>query len=44
MGGDYGRLTGLVNGAVVSTPLADVVAGQKALDPWMLELAGVLAA
>lgn len=44
IGGTHGHLTGLVNGAVVSTPLADVVAGQKALDPWLLELAGVLAA
>jgi 6-phosphofructokinase 1 len=41
--GGYGVLTGLVGGDVISTPLADVVGKQKGLDPWMLELARVLA-
>jgi 6-phosphofructokinase 1 len=42
--GKHGLLTGLVSGGVVSTPLAEVVARTKELDPWMLDLARVLAA
>ena len=44
LAGKQGQLTGLVNGSIVSTPLADVVAQGKELDPWMLDLARALAA
>jgi 6-phosphofructokinase 1 len=42
--GKCGVLTGLVRGSVASTPLADVVARTKELDPWMFDLARALAA
>lgn len=40
--GNNGVLVGLNKGAVTTTPLADVVAGKKALDPAMIELAKIL--
>jgi 6-phosphofructokinase 1 len=42
--GKYGVLAGLVSGSVASTPLADVVARTRELDPWMLDVARALAA
>jgi 6-phosphofructokinase 1 len=42
--GKHGLLTGLASGGVVLTPLAEVVARTKELDPWMLDLARALAA
>ncbi len=39
----YGRLAGLVNGAIASTPLDEVVGQTKQLDPDLIELAQVLA-
>lgn len=41
--GIHGVLTGLMKGEVVATPLSDVVAHKKVLDPHLLELAQVLA-
>ncbi|MGC9529191.1 MAG: 6-phosphofructokinase [Candidatus Bipolaricaulaceae bacterium] len=41
--GGHGALLGWARGDVVATPLAQVVANQKPLDPRMLELARVLA-
>ena len=41
--GDHGILVGLLRGEVGTTPLDEVVAGQKPLDPKMLELAHILA-
>jgi 6-phosphofructokinase 1 len=41
--GEYGVLVGLVKGEVRSSPLEEVVAKKKSLDPWLLELAPVLA-
>jgi 6-phosphofructokinase 1 len=41
--GNQGVLLGLVRGEVAATPLADVVAHKKALDPRLLELVRVLA-
>ncbi|HIC96151.1 TPA: 6-phosphofructokinase [Candidatus Bipolaricaulota bacterium] len=41
--GEHGVMVGLLKGEVVVTPLAEVVAKEKALDPRLLELAGVLA-
>lgn len=40
--GRHGVLTGLVDGQVVTTPLADVVKGTKPLDPVMIALARIL--
>jgi 6-phosphofructokinase 1 len=41
--GNHGVLVGIQKSEVVATPLADVVAGKKSLDPRLLELARVLA-
>jgi 6-phosphofructokinase 1 len=41
--GNHGVLVGLVKGEVAATPLADVVAHKKTLDPHLLELSRVLA-
>jgi 6-phosphofructokinase 1 len=41
--GNHGVLVGIQKSEVVATPLADVVAGKKPLDPRLLELARVLA-
>ena len=41
--GEHGVLVGFIQGEIVTTPLADVVAKQKSLDPPALELARVLA-
>lgn len=41
--GNHGVLVGLRKNEVATTPLADVVAGKKPLDPRLLELARVLA-
>jgi 6-phosphofructokinase 1 len=41
--GNHGVLMGLVKGEIVATPLADVVAHKKTLDPQLLELSRVLA-
>ncbi len=41
--GEFGRLTGLVNGAIASTPLDEVVGQSKPLDPKLVELARILA-
>jgi 6-phosphofructokinase 1 len=40
--GNHGVLVGIQKSEVVATPLADVVAGKKPLDPRLLELARVL--
>ena len=41
--GEYGVLVGLVKSEVTTTPLAEVVSGQKTLDLYLWELARVLA-
>ncbi|HEY78307.1 MAG TPA: 6-phosphofructokinase [Dehalococcoidia bacterium] len=41
--GKHGILMGLVKGEIVSTPLAEVVAKKKQLDPYLMSLAKVLA-
>ena len=41
--GKHGVLVGMLKSEVATTPLAEVVAGKKPLDPRMLELARVLA-
>lgn len=41
--GEHGILVGLLNGEIAATPLAEVVARKKSLDPRLLELARVLA-
>ena len=41
--GEHGVLVGLVKGEIAVTPLAEVVANKKPLDPRLLELARVLA-
>ena len=41
--GEYGRLIGLLHGRPTASPLAEVVASRKSLDPRLLELARVLA-
>jgi 6-phosphofructokinase 1 len=41
--GEHGVLVGLVKSEIRTTPLAEVVAGKKPLDPKLLELARVLA-
>lgn len=41
--GEHGVLVGLVKGEIAATPLAEVVANKKPLDPRLLELARVLA-
>jgi len=41
--GEHGVLVGLVKGDVMSTPLAEVVATPKRLDPGLLTLARILA-
>jgi 6-phosphofructokinase 1 len=41
--GECGVLAGVINGKVTATPLSEVVAKKKPLDPDMLRLAGVLA-
>jgi 6-phosphofructokinase 1 len=41
--GEHGVLVGLVKGEIAATPLAEVVANKKSLDPRLLELARVLA-
>ncbi len=42
IGGEHGVLIGLCQGAITATPLADVVAGKKTLDPELLRLAKLL--
>lgn len=42
-GGGHGVLVGLRDGHVAATPLAEVVAGRKTLEPGLAELAAVLA-
>ena len=39
----YGMLIGLLKGEVSATPLADVIANKKTLDPKLLEIARILA-
>ncbi|MBP7687499.1 MAG: 6-phosphofructokinase [Thermoflexales bacterium] len=41
--GEHGILVGLLSGEIAATPLAEVVARKKSLDPRLLELARVLA-
>ncbi len=41
--GNHGVLVGIRNSEVATTPLPEVVAGKKALDPRLIELAKVLA-
>jgi 6-phosphofructokinase 1 len=41
--GEFGMLMGLVGGAIVGTPLAEIVGKRKPLDPYLLSLADVLA-
>lgn len=41
--GEYGVLVGLLDGKIAATPLDEVVANRKPLDPSLLELAGILA-
>lgn len=41
--GEYGVLVGLLDGKIAATPLDEVVANRKTLDPGLLELAGILA-
>lgn len=41
--GEHGKLVGIRQGAVVATPLAEVVGVPKPLDPHLLEMAHVLA-
>jgi 6-phosphofructokinase 1 len=41
--GNSGILVGMAKGEVITTPLAEVVAGKKPLDPRLLDLARVLA-
>jgi 6-phosphofructokinase 1 len=41
--GEHGVLVGLVKGEIAATPLAEVIANKKPLDPHLLELARVLA-
>jgi 6-phosphofructokinase 1 len=40
--GEYGTLTGWIDGSIASTPLDEVVANQKTLDPELIELARIL--
>jgi 6-phosphofructokinase 1 len=40
---ECGVLMGLIKGEIVATPLADIVGKRKALDPYLLSLANVLA-
>ena len=41
--GNLGVLVGIVKGELITTPLAEVVCGHKALDPWFLKAADLLA-
>jgi len=41
--GESGVLVGVENGAVITTPLAEVVEGKKPLDPWFIKAAEMLA-
>jgi 6-phosphofructokinase 1 len=41
--GNTGVLVGVHNGEVITTPLEEVVKGQKPLDPWFLKAADMLA-
>jgi 6-phosphofructokinase 1 len=41
--GNHGVLVGLNCGQITATPLSEVVAGKKPLDPELIELAGILA-
>jgi 6-phosphofructokinase 1 len=41
--GERGVLVGFIRGEIVTTPLGDVVGKQKPLDPYLVEMAGVLA-
>jgi 6-phosphofructokinase 1 len=40
---EFGVLVGLIKGEIATTPLAEVVGKRKKLDPYLLNLAGVLA-
>jgi 6-phosphofructokinase 1 len=41
--GEHGVLVGMINGEIAGTPLDEVVAKRKALDPGLFELARALA-
>jgi 6-phosphofructokinase 1 len=41
--GEYGVLAGIINGKLAATPLSEVVAKKKPLDPDMLKMAKILA-
>jgi 6-phosphofructokinase 1 len=41
--GEHGVLIGLLDGKIAATPIDEVVANRKSLDPSLLELAGILA-
>ena len=41
--GNHGVLVGTHNGAIVTTPLDEVVVGKKPLDPWFMQAAEILA-
>jgi hypothetical protein len=40
--GEHGLLVGLVKGEIAATPLVEVVANKKSLDPCLLELASIV--
>jgi len=42
-GGEQGVLVGVIKGEIRTTPLAEVVGKQKPIDPYLVEMAGVLA-
>mgnify|MGYP001574241068 CR=1 FL=1 len=42
-GGEHGVLVGVIKGEIKTTPLAEVVGKQKPIDPYLVEMAGVLA-
>jgi 6-phosphofructokinase len=41
--GNHGVLVGIHNCQIITTPLEEVVAGKKPLDPWYLKAADMLA-
>src|SRR5258708_3343297 len=41
--GEYGVLAGIIGGRMVTTPLTEIVGKTKALDPHLVQLAGILA-
>jgi 6-phosphofructokinase 1 len=40
---EFGVLVGLIKSEMVTTPLVEVVGKRKMLDPYLLNLAGILA-